>query len=140
MLRTRFKSAIIGTGNNRGKVWKKEVGGFRWIVEAVRRLALEKSELCFDIQLVFVYRHTTLGEIKGFQPVLIVFEFIAIWFVTNRVDPRTDPCGTPNCIIDGGDSNSPIRTDCVLAERYEENQASAPSATPQRFDRRSRSI
>jgi hypothetical protein len=53
VLQTRFKSAIIGTGNNRGKVWKKEVGGFRWIVEAVRRLALEESELCFDIQLVF---------------------------------------------------------------------------------------
>jgi hypothetical protein len=28
LLRTGFKSAIIGAGNNRGKEWKTEVGGF----------------------------------------------------------------------------------------------------------------
>jgi hypothetical protein len=40
LLRTRFKSAIIGAGNNRGKEWKTEVG-FLWIVEAVQRAAVK---------------------------------------------------------------------------------------------------
>jgi hypothetical protein len=54
LLWTRSESAIIIAGNNRGKEWKTEVGGFSLCSgkKAVRRLAVEESELFFLIQLI----------------------------------------------------------------------------------------
>jgi hypothetical protein len=54
LLRTRSKSAIIIAGNNRGKEWKTEVGGFSLGAEkeAVRRLAVEESELPLNKKLI----------------------------------------------------------------------------------------
>ena len=34
-----------------------------------------------------------------------------------RIGPRTDPCGTPDVIVDGEEQASSILTDCVLLVR-----------------------